>query len=523
MQDSLGLLAITLVIIVLFSILVGVVILDHENEVQSYNIQNKVDSEIINRAKVGYYWVVEELKNETISFIPHVYLSDTEGVYGIEYVIETTFTGNTFTFPINKLIIFTNGSLTRNGIVLSPGETILIRPNITSGQISFVSTTGNAFSLALLPPSSKTLATNESNENYTTVNIGNESILSLKTSSNHSLGPKNITSVELIYNTTPPLYNISISPSLNQPNLILNGITILCYKVKISYFENVTFIKAVNSKNNKSYLIYPGYGWWNGTVYMIYKNNNGVLASTSVGYFSIYYNTSYNFFKYGPVNFANGYDITPYVKESGYVPLYMILYTYNVTNSSNNEFYKIGKYSQLWVMAKGNNSPVYISYEGYNYSYYYYYKMLTNYEQTQLNPIKVGGSTVYLGYFPLNITVSLVNTNNLMQYNISSFQIAYENMPFLSALPIILNITYNVTSYSPPFLLNFSLTNTSLTIMFNGTPNLPNFSRYIFSLPTMIPINESMLNVDADEFPLVLPFFVIVVNGNTLGENLPIT
>ncbi|MEM0165308.1 MAG: hypothetical protein QXW30_06145, partial [Saccharolobus sp.] len=217
MQDSLGLLAITLVIIIAFSILLGILLFTNQvNQQYYFNAQNAINNEIIPKAKVGYYWIVEELKNNTISFIPHVYILDEKGVYDIKYVLETTVNGKSYLFKINKLkIIFTNtnGSFTNDGIVLSPGEGIEIRPNITSGIISFITTTGNSFSLFLFPPSSKTLLPNESGENYTVIQIGNESILSVNTIS-HLLGPSNITSVELIYNSSSklPLYNFTVPP-----------------------------------------------------------------------------------------------------------------------------------------------------------------------------------------------------------------------------------------------------------------------------------------------------------------------
>lgn len=62
MQDSIGLLALTLLVIVMFSIMVSIIIIIHQNEMQYYSIQNLDNTQAIGKAKVGYYWVVEELK-----------------------------------------------------------------------------------------------------------------------------------------------------------------------------------------------------------------------------------------------------------------------------------------------------------------------------------------------------------------------------------------------------------------------------------------------------------------------------
>ncbi|AAK42796.1 hypothetical protein SULI_02480 [Saccharolobus solfataricus] len=511
MQDSLGLLAITLVIVLLFSILIGIIILNHENFTQLYNIQSNINGEILSKAKVGYYWIVEELKNKTISFIPHVYILDTEGVYNIQSVVETTFNGEIYTFPVKDLLIFTNGSLNRNGVILSPGNVIIIRPNITSGQLSFVTNTGNAFSLALLPPSDRTLLPNKSSQNYTVISLGNENILSIRTTNNHLIGPQNITSVELIFNSTPPLYNYTLQPMVNSPSKVQANY----YQVRIAYFENVTFIKALDLKDNNSYIIYPGYGYWSGKVYAIGNHYN-----KTVGSFNISYNTSYIYYKYGSINFAQDYIITFHVTSlSGYVPLCMIVYTYNLTNS-NSGFYTVGSYSQLWIKPLDNNSPVYITYSGYSYSYYEYYNFTFNYlNSNNINPIRVGGSSIYLGYLPINITVYIMG--NSLNKDISSFQILYNNSQQLMNLPIIMNITYNITSYSPPFLLNFSLTNVSLTVMLNGTQDLPNYTFYTYKLNISIPINESILNINGYAQPIVIPYFIIIVNGKIVGENLP--
>ncbi|MEM3351150.1 MAG: hypothetical protein QXZ23_12915, partial [Saccharolobus sp.] len=131
--------------------------------------------------------------------------------------------------------------------------------------------------------------------------------------------------------------------------------------------------------------------------------------------------------------------------------------------------------------------------------------------------VKIGGSTIYLGDFSLNIKVSICN------YNIAEFNITYNNSQILTKLPIILNITYNL-SYSPPFLLNFSFTNQSLPIMFNGTSNLPNYTYYIYKLSSSfipLPINMSILNVNGNGSPEIVVYFVINVNGKSIGENLP--
>ncbi|MEM4086377.1 MAG: hypothetical protein QXR34_08470 [Saccharolobus sp.] len=512
MQDSLGLLAITLVIIIAFSILLGILIFTNQvNQQYYFNAQNAINNEIIPKAKVGYYWIVEELKNNTISFIPHVYILDEKGVYNIKYVLETTVNGKSYLFKVNKLkIIFTNGSFTNDGIVLSPGEGIEIRPNITSGRISFITTTGNSFSLFLFPPSSKTLSPNESGENYTVIQIGNESILSVNTIS-HLLGPSNITSVELIYNSSSklPLYNFTVSPHLTPSS---NRETFY-YSVKISYKENVTFIEIKDLKNNKTYIAYPGSGIWNGTVYAFYNNK-----LTPVGNFIISYNTTFEYYKYGPVNYPESYVINFSEKENGYVPLDMILYIYNVSNESSSGYIIIGKYSQLWVKPQGNTSPVKISYSGDDYSYFYYYNYSISFQEYNLTSAKIGGSTIYLGDFSLNIKVSICN------YNIAEFNITYNNSQILTKLPIILNITYNL-SYSPPFLLNFSFTNQSLPIMFNGTSNLPNYTYYIYKLSSssfiLLPINMSILNVNGNGSPEIVVYFVIYVNGKIIGENLP--
>jgi len=510
MQDSIGLLALTLLVIIMFSIMVSIIIIIHQNEIQYYNIQNLDNTQAIGKAKVGYYWVVEELKNDTISFIPHVYLLDEEGVYDVKSILETTFNGNTYIFPINTLKIYTNGSLTRDGIILSPGDAIIIRPNITSGQISFITTTGNSYSLVLLPPSTKTLASGEFSSNYTVFRIGNDSILSLNSASNKLLGPKNITSVELIFNSTPPLYNYTVQPSVSKLPLVVPNY----YSVHINYFENVTFIKVRDLRNNKTYLVYAGNGSWTGEVYLYYFNNSK-LTSIIVGNFTITYNTTYDYYSYGPVNFVKGYIINFDSKEYGYVPLYMILYTYNVSNSSSNGYYTIGEYSQLWVKPEVSNVSVSIYYSGYNYSYFYFYTYLVNYT-SNLDSTRVGGSIIYLGSLSANISVNLNGAEK-----IATFDILYNNSQILYELPIIMNITYNVSSYSPPFLLNLSLTNQSLPIMFNGTPNLPNYTFYVYKLPITIPTNDSIINVDSNELPYIVVYFIIEVNGKIVGENMP--
>ncbi|QGA53217.1 hypothetical protein GFS03_00680 [Sulfolobus sp. E5-1-F] len=511
MQDSLGLLAITLAIILLFSILTGIIILNHEDIMEFYNTQDAINAEKLSKAKVGYYWVVEELKNKTISFIPHVYILDTEGIYNIQSILETTFSGETYTFPVKNLMIFTNGSLIKDGIILSPGDAIIIRPNITSGQISFISNTGNSFSLALLPPSSDTLLQNESNQNYTVISLGNESILSIKTILDRLLGPQNITSGELVFNSTPPLYNYTYNPSSTEFPSAEH------YQVNITYFENVTPVKVFNLKDNTTYIVYLGYAWWSGKVYAFKDGNDG----NCVGNFNISYNTSYVYYKYGPVNFIDNYKINFHTLSYGYVPLYMIVYTYNVTNSNLGSYSKIGNYSQLWVRPIGNNSQVYITYSGSSYIHYYYYNFSIRYvDNNSVNSIIVGGSTIYLGYFPINITIDVVDNAGI--YNeISSFQILYKNVPQITNLPIIMNLTYNITSYSPPFILNISLTNASLTIMFNGTANLPNYTFYSYKLPIIIPTNESILNINGYTLPIFVPYFIIIVNGKIIGENLP--
>jgi hypothetical protein len=505
MQDSLGLLAITLAVILLFSILAGVIILNHDDITQFYNVQGNINTEKLSKAKVGYYWVVEELKNITISFIPHVYILDTEGIYNIQSILETTFNGQTYTFPVKNLMIFTNGSLTRYGVVLSPGDAIVIRPNITSGQISFVSNTGNSFSLALFPPSVKTLLPNEYNQNYTVVTIGNESVLSIKTINEKLIGPKNITSDELIFDSTPPLYNETFPP-------VESPIPYDSYKVDITYFENVTPVKVIDAKNNETYLIYLGYGYWIGEVY-----GNIDEDSVRIGSFNISYNTTYFYYTYGPVNFLSNYKINIHEVSNGYVPLCMILYTYNVTNQSSG-YIRIGYYSQLWIKPKAN---VNIAYTGTSNIYYYYYDFMINYaNNNSLNSILIGGSTTYLGYLPINITINAMDNHNLNN-TISSFRIAYNNSQQLTSLPIIMNVTYNVISYYPPFVLNFSLTNVSLSIMFNGTANLPNYTFYSYNLPIVIPTNESILNINGYTSPMIIPFFIIIVNEKIVGENLP--
>ncbi len=515
MQDSLGLIALAIVIIILFSVITGVIIFNAQNEREYLSSQDRENSQILSKAKVGYYWVVEELKNNTISFIPHVYLIDTEGVYTIKNVFEYSFNGLYCIFPVRSLMIFTNGSITKQGVVLSPGQAIIIRPNITTGQIVFVTDSGSTFSLVLFPPSTRTLQAGETNQNYTVFQIGNDSVLAIKSGSSKLLGPENITSVELIYNKTPPLYNRTILPTGTTPQKIV----VNCYTVDISYFENVTVIKAVDIRDNKVYLIYAGQACWNGIVYAHYYQN-GKLESKQVGRFQIYYNTTYNYYSYGPVNYPNGYMININVSESGYVPLNMTVYTYNVTNQSG--YYIIGNYSELWI--KPTISNVIIHSSGYSHLYYYYYIYSINYNYSGDNFIRVGGSNVFLGWLDMNISV-LLEGSSINQLNLSSFKISYNaSEGKFTNLPIILNITYNVSSYSPPFLLNFSFTNQSLPVMFNGTENFLNnsFYIYIYRLPIVVPTNDSILNINYGMYPYIVVFFEIEVNGKVIGENLPL-
>ncbi|TRN04667.1 hypothetical protein DJ527_00135 [Sulfolobus sp. F1] len=513
MQDTLGLIALAIVVIILFSVVTGVIIFNAQNEREYLSSQNVENNQILSKAKVGYYWVVEELKNNTISFIPHVYLLDMEGVYTITNVFEYSFNGLYRMFPVKSLVIFTNGSITKQGVVLSPGQAIVIRPNITTGQIIFVTESGSTFSLVLFPPSTKTLQAGETSQNYTVFQIGNDSILTIKSSSSNLLGPKNVTSVELIYNKTPPLFNSTIPPTGTPPTRIV----VNYYTVNVKYFENVTVIKAVDIRDNKVYLIYAGQASWNGTVYANYYQN-GLLESQPVGSFHIYYNTTYNYYSYGPVNYPDGYVININVSESGYVPLSMTVYTYNVTNQSG--YYIVGNYSELWVKPTINNVEK-IHSIGNSYLYYYYYVYSINYNYSSDNFMRVGGSKIFLGWLDMNVSVFLKGSS-INQLNLSSFNIEYNaSEGEFTNLPIILNITYNVSSYSPPFLLNFSFTNQSLPVMFNATENFLNNSFYIYGLPIVVPTNDSVLNVNYGGYPYIVVFFIIELNGKVIGENFP--
>ncbi|TRM84721.1 hypothetical protein DJ521_08135 [Sulfolobus sp. E3] len=135
--------------------------------------------------------------------------------------------------------------------------------------------------------------------------------------------------------------------------------------------------------------------------------------------------------------------------------------------------------------------------------------------------MRVGGSKIFLGWLDMNVSV-LLKGSSINQLNLSSFNIEYNaSEGEFTNLPIILNITYNVSSYSPPFLLNFSFTNQSLPVMFNATENFLNNSFYIYGLPIVVPTNDSVLNVNYGGYPYIVVFFIIELNGKVIGENFP--